>query len=143
MKHINLRTTHRLLYRNSLSAALAGGAIGLGILFAPDFFFGSYKVLKDTAPTFVWGILWTTASLTVLLGLFKFGYSVVRVGMGGLATLFFTWAVGILSNQIFNVTPYSLISVPTWMLVAYLCMSTLSEPPINPSTAIKVTRDGK
>lgn len=143
MKHIHLERTHRYLYRNTLAPAIAGSVIGLGILFAPDFFFGSYQVLKDTAPIYAWGLLWVGFSATVLLGLFKFSFNFIRVGMAGLATLFFTWAVGILTNQLFNVTPYALISVSTYLLLAYLCASPLTEPPINPSTAIKVTGDEK
>lgn len=143
MKHINLRSTHRYLYRNALAYASAGAVIGLGILFAPDFFFGSYKVLKDTAPTIFWGLIWTLFSGVTFIGLFKYGYNFVRVGIAGLATLFFTWAIGILTNQLFNVVPYALISIPTYLLIAYVGMSMLSEPPINPSTAIRVSRDEK
>lgn len=141
MKHIRLNQTHRLLFRISAAASIAGLVIGLGILFVPDYFFGSYKVLKETAPVPIWGSLWTLFSGIALLGLFKFGYRLVRVGMAGLATLFFTWAIGIFSNQIFNVAPYALISVPVYLLLAYICASTLLEPPINASTAIKVTRN--
>lgn len=143
MKHIKLHNTHRLLFRILLGLSIGAVVIGSGILAFPDYFFGRYQVIKDTAPSVFWGILWLSAGVTTLAGLWRYGYALVRIGAATIATLLFTWTVGLLTNQIFNITPDALIGVVVYLVLAGITVATLLEPPINASTALKVTRDEK
>lgn len=139
-QHTNLRVSHRLLYRQSLILGIAALINGIGLLFFPQLFFGSYVTLKAVAIAPIWGVLWSLSALSILGGLTRLPYAFVRTGLVGLTTLFFTWAVGILTNQLFNVVPYALLAIPVYGSLAAVCITMLLEPPINPETAIRTGR---
>ena len=139
MKHINLHRTHRLLYRVILVKATFSALIGLGLLFFPAQFFGSqgYAALGEVFPSLIWGVIWLGLALVTIAGLVKMPYAYVRVGLTGLAAVYMTWAIGILVNQVLNISPYSLLAVFVYMSASLVCTFLVMEPPINPATAAK------
>lgn len=140
MKHINLRLTHRLLFRIIFVKALFSFLVGLGIFFLPQSFFASpgYISLNDLFPAPVWGLLWMAAGGISLAGILKLPYNYVRAGLASMTALYATWGTGLLANQIINVQPYSLLAVFVYFGSASVCAFLMLEPPINPVTAVKV-----
>jgi hypothetical protein len=144
MGHINLRVTHRLLFRLYGFRAIVSIISGLGIMFLPAAFVGSsnYSVITSVIPLTVTGVLFLLFGLMIAGALFKLPYKVARLGIGGTVLLYFLWGMGILTNNIFNQAEItSLFAVFAYFSLATTSFFMLLEPPINPETAIRTNRE--
>jgi len=142
--HINLRKSHRLLFRLYLVKASIAAVNGLGILLLPAFFLGStgYNVITNLLPLYLTGSLFLAFGLMVILSLFALPYKMARLGIGGLSVLYFAWAVSILTNNILLYDhPTGLFAVGVYLSLAIASFVMLLEPPINPETAIKTNKE--
>lgn len=138
--HINLKLTHRLLWRLYGYRAIVSLMSGLGILFAPDIFASAqgYQVITTTLPLTVIGVLWVVAGLLIAGALWKLPYKMARFGIAISIALYFLWGTGILTNQLINLSqPTSLFAVLAYYSLALTSFFMLLEPPINPETAIR------
>lgn len=138
--HINLKVTHRFLWRLYGYRAVVAMLSGIGILFFPDFFAGAtgYSVITGTLPLEIIGILWVTCGVLILGALFHWPYKLARAGMAISIMLYSLWGTGILTNQIINTQkPDLLFAVLAYYSLALTSYFMLLEPPINPETAIK------
>lgn len=139
-KHINLKVTHRLLWRLYGYRAIVSIMSGLGILLAPQWFAGSvgYTVISSIIPLVVSGSLWLLAGILIAGALYVWPYKVARVGIAITIALYFLWGTGILTNQLINLEqPVSLFAVLAYYSLALTSFFMLLEPPINPETAIR------
>ena len=144
MSHINLRVTHRLLWRLYGYRAIVAILSGLGILLAPQAFAGSanYQVITTVVPLQIAGLLWLAAGIMIAGALFKWPYKVARLGMAISIMLYFLWGTGILTNNIINQgSPTALFAVLAYYSLSLTSFFMLLEPPINPETAIKNKKD--
>lgn len=140
MSHINLRVTHRLLWRLYGYRAIVAIISGLGILLAPQAFAGSvnYQVITSVLPLQIAGLLWLVAGVMIAGALFKWPYKVARLGIAISIMLYFLWGTGILTNNILNQgSPTALFAVLAYYSLSLTSFFMLLEPPINPETAIK------
>lgn len=140
MSHINLRVTHKLLWRLYGYRAVVSIIVGLGILFAPQFFANSsnYTTITAVVPLQIAGLLWLTAGVMIAGALFKWPYKIARLGIAISIMLYFLWGTGILTNNLINQPyPTSLFAVFAYYSLALTSFFMLLEPPINPETAIK------
>lgn len=140
MNNINLRKTHRLLFRTFVVKGLTAIALGVGIIIAPDVMLGSpaYDTINDILPPPVSGVVWLSLGIMIMFALMTNRYKTVRVGIAGMAVLFATWSVGFLSNQIMLGTPWTyMFAVFIYASMAASTVLLLLEPPLNPETAIK------
>lgn len=116
---------------------------GIGILFFPDAFVQSnnYSVVTDVIPLKIAGALFLAFGLMIAGALFKLPYRVARLGIAGTVLLYMLWAIGILTNNIFNQAEVtSLFAVLAYFSLATTSFFMLLEPPINPETAIKTEK---
>lgn len=138
--HINLRITHRLLWRLYAYRAVISIICGLGIIIAPNIFVGSpsYDVFQSIFPQYTTGGLWLICGVLIAYGLQRGPYYLAKIGIGLSAALYFSWGVGILATQITNPhIPLALFAVLAYVSLAVTSFLMLLEPPINPMTAIK------
>ena len=144
MSHINLRVTHRLLWRLYGYRAVISVLVGLGIFFAPQFFANSanYTTIEAVLPLKLAGLLWIVAGVMIGGALLKWPYKIARLGIGVTIMLYFLWGTGILTNNLINQPhPTSLFAVFAYYSLALTSFFMLLEPPINPETAIKTKKD--
>jgi len=144
MGHINLRVTHRLLWRLYAFRGVVSILAGLGILFFPAAFVNSsnYDVIATVLPLQLAGGLFLIFGLMIMSALFKLPYKIARLGIGGTILLYFLWAVGIFTNNVFNQESItSLFAVLAYLSLATTSFFMLLEPPINPETAIKTHKE--
>ena len=137
--HINLKVTHRLLWRLYGYRAIVSLISGFGILFAPQLFVGatSYSVIENTLPYSVIGGLWLLCSVLIAGVLFRWSYRLARVGIGISIVLYALWGTGLLTQYLINDTSTSSIfAVLAYYSLALTSFFMLLEPPINPETAI-------
>lgn len=140
--HINLRVTHRLLWRLYGYRAIVSLISGIGILFFPELFVGStsYTVIESTIPFTVIGILWTIAGTLIAGALFRWPYKLARIGIGTSIVLYGLWGTGLLTNYLLNDDPTTaLFAVLAYYSLSLTSFFMLLEPPINPETAIANT----
>lgn len=138
--HINLRLTHKLLWRLYGYRAIVSIISGLGILIAPNVFAGSasYQVITNTVPLQLAGILWLLAGLMIAGALWKLLYKVARLGIALSIALYFLWGTGILTNNLINQgSPTAIFAVLAYYSLSLTSFFMLLEPPINPETAIR------
>lgn len=138
--HINLKVTHRLLWRLYGYRSVISLLSGLGILLAPAWFASSqgYNVITELVPLVIIGILWVISGILMAGALIKWPYKLAKVGMAMSAILYFLWGTGILTNQLINLEqPTSLFAVLAYYSLGLTSVYVLMEPPINPETAIK------
>lgn len=144
MNNINLRKTHRLLYRTFVVKGITGIALGLGIIIAPDVMLGSsaYDTINDILPPPISGVVWLALGAMIIFALIKNRYKTVRVGIAGMAVLFATWSIGFLSNQIMLGVPWAyMFAVFIYASMSISTLLLLLEPPLNPETAIKTKKE--
>lgn len=143
-QHINLRVTHRLLWRLYAYRAVVSLLSGLGILMFPDAWIGfaGYQVITDTIPPFLMGILWLASGIMIAGGLITWPYKTARVGIAISIILYFLWGTGIWTNQVINqgemLASFAVLAYYSLALTSYFM---LLEPPINPATAITDTKN--
>lgn len=144
MKRINLRSTHKLLYRIMLIFSLGSIFIGLGILTEPYTMYANFRTLSDILPVYMWGVLWLTAGITVLLGIIFKYYLLCKAGLIAISSLCVTWGIAQVTGQFFGHTGvYSFMSTLVYCSSAITGVAILAEPPINPETAIgEINRAG-
>lgn len=138
--HVNLRVTHRLLWRLYGYRAIVALISGVGILFAPDLFIGSskYGVIGATLPFWLIGLLWILCAVMIMGALFRWSYRVARLGISISIVLYGLWGTGLLTQYIFNDGPTAaLFAVLAYYSLALTSFLMLLEPPINPETAIE------
>lgn len=145
MNRINLRKTHRLLYRIYMVKALSALFVGLGIILAPKAVFGSiaYSTITSIIPAIPWGMLWIIFGSAIIYGLTSTRYKVARLGLAGLIVLYMTLTVGLFTSQLLPASQVSgsyLFAVGTYAGLAAATFAVLLEPPINPETAIQTKR---
>ena len=139
MSHINLRVTHRLLWRLYGYRAVVSIILGLGILLTPGLFANSvsYTVVNNVVPLYITGILWLAAGVMIAGALFKWPYRIARLGIAITIMLYFLWGTGILTNNLLNQPqPTALFAVFAYYSLALTSFFMLLEPPLNPETAI-------
>lgn len=144
MSHINLRVTHRLLWRLYGYRAIVSIIVGLGILFAPQTFANSanYTTIEAVLPLQFAGLLWLIAGVMIAGALIKWPYKVARLGIAITIMLYFLWGTGILTNNLLNQPEVtSLFAVFAYYSLALTSFFMLLEPPLNPETAIKNKKD--
>lgn len=137
--HINLRITHRLLWRLYGYRAIVSLISGLGILFAPKLFVGAanYTVIESTLPFWVIGSLWLLCSVMIAGALFRWPYRWARLGIGISIVLYALWGTGLLTHYLLNnIEATALFAVLAYYSLALTSFFMLLEPPINPETAI-------
>ena len=140
MNKINLKVTHRLLYRTYIVKGLTSLTIGVLALLLPEHMLGSpiYQSLRHVVSPAVVDVLWIIAGIAIVFGTLSHHYRVSRMGMAVLVALFATSAASMLVAQILNLTPF--IHLQAVLINSSLAISSfilLLEPPINPQTAIK------
>lgn len=140
MNKINLKMTHRLLYRTYIVKGLTSLTIGVLALLLPEHMLGSpiYQSLLNVVSPLVVDVLWIIAGIAIVFGTLSHHYRVSRMGMAGLVALFATSAASMLVAQILKLTPF--IHLHAVLIHSSLAISSfiiLLEPPINPQTAIK------
>lgn len=141
--HINLKVTHRLLWRLYGYRAIVALLSGFGILFFPGLFVGSmsYTVIETTLPYTVIGVLWLIAGILIAGALFKWPYKLARIGIGISIVLYGLWGTGLLTNSLLNEgTSTALFAVLAYYSLSLTSFFMLLEPPINPETALKNTK---
>ena len=137
---INLRLTHRLLYRTYLVKGLTATLIGAATILFPGRMFGGpiHILIGDYIPISVFGLLWLVAGVSVLSGLYANRYMVSRMGMALMVSLFATTSASMLMEQVFGIVPSNyLATTAIYMSLALSSLMILLEPPVNPQTAIK------
>lgn len=138
--HINLRVTHRLLWRLYGYRAVVSIMCGLGILLAPELFVSSpaYAVIENTYPYWLIGALWLVCGIMIAGALWGWPYKVARLGIGVSIVLYGLWGTGLLTNYLLNDGPSaSLFAVLAYYSLSLTSFFMLLEPPINPETAIE------
>lgn len=139
--HINLRVTHRLLWRLYGYRAAVSLICGFGILFAPGLFVSSqsYTVIEQTYPYWLVGVLWILCGVMIAGALWGWPYKIARLGIGVSIVLYGLWGTGLLTNYLLNDTPSaSLFAVLSYYSLSVTSFLMLLEPPINPETAIEI-----
>lgn len=139
-KRINLRLTHRLLYRTYLVKGLTATLIGAATIIAPGRMFGGpiHTLIGDYIPINVFGVLWLISGICIVGGLVAHRYMVSRMGMAFLISLFATTSVSMLMEQVFGIVPSNMLGTAAiYMSLALSSLMILLEPPVNPQTAIK------
>ena len=141
---INLRLTHRLLFRTYLVKGLAAALIGAVTVLYPGRMFGGpvHALIGSYIPVNVFGLLWLISGICVLGGLYAHRYMVSRMGMALMVSLFTTTSASMLMAQIFSVVPTNYMA--TTIIYASLALSSfviLLEPPVNPQTAIRTQKE--
>lgn len=142
MNKINLHRTHRLLYR--LAWLKAGFAIFLavGVLFAREVIINTKTIPSNLFPAEVWGILWLMAGLTVATALIRQSFTMLRVGLVALTSIYAMFFTAALIGKLTGIVgSYSLFVSAVFLTKALICATLLTEPPINPSTAVKSSKD--
>lgn len=137
---INLRLTHKLLYRTYLVKGLTATLIGAATILFPDRMFGrpTHTLIGDYIPIGVFGLLWLISGICVIGGLHTHRYMVSRMGMALMVSLFATTSVSMLMEQIFGIAPSNVLATTViYMSLALSSLMILLEPPVNPQTAIK------
>jgi len=143
MYKINLKKTHRLLYRVYMIKALSAVFVGLGILVAPAAVFGSiaYSTITAIVPPFWWGTLWLLFGTAIIFGLQSSRYRIARLGLAGLIVLYMTLTAGLFTSQLLPESSGSyMFAVGTYAGLAITTFAILLEPPINPETAIGIKK---
>lgn len=145
MTRIDLRKTHKLLYRVFMVKALVALFVGTGILIAPQAVFGSiaYSTITSVIPVTIWGALWVLFGSLIVTGLLSTRYKAARIGMAGLTVLYMTMTVGLFMSQMLpeaQVQGSYMFGVGTYAGLAASTFILLLEPPINPETAIKTNK---
>jgi hypothetical protein len=143
MYHINLKLTHRYLYRNILAIVIFSLFVGFGMLFSPQQFFNSPNysgILGQLASAHTWGIMFVAAGVTILLGLYRFSYRFALVGLVIFASITTTWSIGLFLLPLVGVSA-SYTGACIYGLATVLAISSILESTINPTTAIN--RDEK
>lgn len=145
MTKIDLRKTHKLLYRIYMVKALVALFVGTGVLLAPQAVFGSiaYSTITSVIPVLVWGWLWVLFGASIVFGLTSTRYKLARLGMAGLVVLYMTMTVGLFASQMLPETQVQgsyMFGVGTYAGLAASTFILLLEPPINPETAIQTKR---
>lgn len=144
--HINLRLTHRLLWRLYGYRAVVALLSGLGILLFPGLFVGSanYTVVENTLPYQVIGSLWLLCAVLIGGALWKWPYKLARIGIGISIVLYGLWGTGLLTNALINEgASTALFAVLAYYSLSLTSFFMLLEPPINPETAIGNTKKQK
>ena len=141
---INLKLTHRLLFRTYLVKGLAAALIGVASILFPDRMLGNpvHALIGHYIPISVFGLLWLVSGASVLGGLYAHKYIASRMGMALMVGLFATTFASMLMAQIFSVVPTNYLA--TTIIYASLALSSfiiLLEPPVNPQTAIRTQKE--
>ena len=141
---INLKLTHRLLFRTYLVKGLAAALIGAASVLFPDRMLGNpvHALIGHYIPISVFGLLWLVSGASVLGGLYAHKYIASRMGMALMVGLFATMSASMLMAQIFSVVPTNYLA--TTIIYASLALSSfiiLLEPPVNPQTAIRTQKE--
>ena len=137
---INLRLTHRLLFRTYLVKGSIAALIGIASVLFPGRMFGNpiHALIGAYIPISVFGFLWLVAGISVLTGLYTHRYKVSRMGMALMVSLFATTSASMLMAQVFSIVPSNyLATTAIYMSLALSSLMILLEPPVNPQTAIK------
>lgn len=142
--HINLRLTHRLLWRLYGYRAIVAFLSGMGILLFPGLFVGSanYSVVESTLPYQVIGTLWLVCAVLISGALWKWPYKLARIGIGISIVLYALWGTGLLTQYLINEgTTTALFAVLAYYSLSLTSFFMLLEPPINPETAIENSKN--
>lgn len=138
---INLRVTHKLLFRSYIVKGVIALLCGVSILVAPTVTLGSsaYSVINQVLPFTISGALWSLSGFLLLFGIVSKYYWFSRIGLSLSATLYGVWCVGLLSNMLLdnNTETNFVFAVLTYASLTVTSFILLIEPPINPETAIK------
>jgi len=137
---INLRVTHRLLFRSYLIRGLSALFAGIFILLWPTVTLGSpaYATINQVMPYAFSSAAWTLSGVLMLYGLASGYYRIATIGMSLAATLYSAWAIGLLTNMLIGTgTGNYAFAVLVYASLAATSIIVLLEPPINPETAIK------
>lgn len=140
MSKINLKITHRLLYRTYIVKGLTSLIIGVFASLLPEHMLGSpiYQSSLNVVYPLVVDALWIVAGIAIVWGTLYNHYRVSRMGLAVLVALFATSAVSILAAQLLGLTPFiHLYAVLIHTSLAISSFMLMLEPPINPQTAIK------
>ena len=146
MSHINLRVTHRLLWRLYGYRAVVAFLSGIGILFFPTLFVGSanYSVVEATLPYQVIGSLWLVCAALIGGALWKWPYKLARIGIAISIVLYGLWGTGLLTQYLINQSEVTaLFAVLAYYSLSLTSFFMLLEPPINPETAIGNNKNKK
>lgn len=141
MKHIDLKRTHRLLYRLAWVKASFAIFLSLGVILLPQILIKESSLPDNLLSATAWGILWLIAGGTIAYGLIRKYYDPVRVGLVALCSLYFMFAIGAVFTAVFGEGNYSMFIAVVFLTKSIICALILGEPPINPSTAVKEGQD--
>lgn len=135
-KYINLRVTHKLLWKLYGCLAAASFVSGLGILLHPSAFMSNMEC--TIIPHWLTGLLWLLCGGMIVGALIGLPYKVARLGLGISVVLYGLLGTGMLTSFLFSGGP----SAPVSTIISHYALALgaffiLSEPPINPETAIR------
>lgn len=135
-KYINLRVTHKLLWRLYGCQAAASFVSGLSILLCPREFM--VNAACTILPYWLTGLLWLLCGAMIAGALVRWSYKTARLGLGISAVLYGLMGTGMLTDLLFSDGPPAPIStIIAHYILAFGAFFILLEPPINPETAIR------
>ena len=141
MSTLDLRHTHRLVFRQVIATLVFSVIIGVGMTFFPNVFFSSdnYKVIiGELAVPQIWGGIWLVCSALMVVGMTKATYKFTQIGLIAFSVICIVWSFGLLLIPV--TTPTSAYTgAAIWGLIAVRTFVLALEPPINPITAIDVS----
>lgn len=144
MSSLDLRHTHRLVFRQVIATVVFSVVIGIGMTFFSELFFTSenYKVIiGELAAPQIWGGVWLVCSALMSIGMTKASYKFTQAGLMIFSVICIIWAFGLLLIPV--TTPTSAYTgAAIWGLIAVRTFALALEPPINPITAINVDEKG-
>lgn len=135
-KYINLRVTHKLLWRLYGCQVAASFVSGLSILLCPREFM--VNAACTILPYWLTGLLWLLCGAMIAGALARWSYKTARLGLGISVVLYGLMGTGMLTDLLFSDGPPAPIStIIAHYILAFGAFFILLEPPINPETAIR------
>ena len=135
-KYINLRVTHKLLWRLYGCQTAASFVSGLSILLCPREFM--VNAACTILPYWLTGLLWLLCGAMIAGALTRWSYKTARLGLGISVVLYGLMGTGMLTDLLFSDGPPAPIStIIAHYILAFGAFFILLEPPINPETAIR------
>ena len=141
---INLKLTHRLLFRTYLVKGVSAALIGAVTALFPGRMFGGpvHALIGNYMPVNVFGLLWLISGICVVVGLYTNRYIVSRMGMALLVSLFATTSASMFLAQAFSIASANyMASTTVYLSLALSSFMILLEPPVNPQTAIRTQKE--
>lgn len=144
MSVLDLRHTHRLVFRQTIFTIAFCVVIGFGMAFFPETFFNSKaynQIIGELAIPQLWGAAWLACATIMTLGMTALSYKLTQIGLIAFSVISIIWALGLALLPVTSVNP-AYTAAAIWGLIGVRTFVLALEPPINPATAIEIGKDG-